>query len=98
MADHTVPGIIGIVAIVLIFAVFLSPMPEAPESSQQPQMTETLAGQAVQPQAQEPGQISESSACKPSAFCDGSKLTMIRDDCSVNYAYCQYGCQDARCR
>ncbi len=30
--------------------------------------------------------------CEPARFCDGSRLVMIRSDCSVAESFCQRGC------
>ncbi|MFT4250495.1 MAG: hypothetical protein ACMXYD_03985 [Candidatus Woesearchaeota archaeon] len=94
MTDHTIPGIIGIVAIVLVVAAFMS-LPAQTSSEDVQLRGDTLAGQATQPQLQSPDVVS--SACEAKRYCDGTKLTIIQSDCSVNYAHCQYGCSSGAC-
>ncbi len=86
MRDHTVPTLIAIVAIVLIFALFLRV--DSMSSSVRINPT-TLVGEATQvPNAG----VQTGEVCEPDRFCDGSRLMIIRQDCSLAISHCQFGC------
>ncbi len=51
--------------------------------------TSNSAGQAYQ------GNVA-TQHCTPTRMCAGSKLEIIKSDCSVEEAYCQSGCDSAR--
>lgn len=80
MADYTIPGIIGIVAVVLVAAVFLQTgfTQEAPQN---------VVGEATTLAGTSPGET-----CEPTRYCSGTKLVIVREDCSVAEAYCRSGC------
>lgn len=79
MADNTVAGIVGIVAIVLITALFFIANAGTSERS-------ALTGNAViEASGAEP-------ACDAKRFCDGTKLVIVREDCSTATAFCRDGC------
>lgn len=82
MADYTIPGIIGIVAVVLVAAVFLQTSVTTETSGNVVGEATTLAGT---PQAQ---------TCEPTRYCSGTKLVIVREDCSLAEAYCRSGCVD----
>ena len=89
MADHTIPGIIGIVVIVLIAAVFLqtsAATTNTPVSVAQP---DNLAGEATTNPS-----TSSADRCEPTRYCSGTKLIIVREDCSRAEAFCKYGCLD----
>ena len=35
--------------------------------------------------------------CEPARFCAGTKLHIVREDCSLAFAYCRQGCRDGYC-
>lgn len=84
MKDNTLIGVVGVIAIVIVVALFLVSTRGMPESSET-----NIAGQAYTPHSL--GAPAEDT-CEPSRFCDGSKLVIVREDCSVMNAFCQYGC------
>ena len=87
MADHTVPGVIAIVAIVLVVAVFLQAGAQSqPAADYESQTGANLAGQAYS------GVAADADRCEPTRFCDGTKLVIVREDCSLAQAYCRSGC------
>lgn len=88
MADHTVPGIIGIVAVVLIVAVFFQAGPQAmpADSAEESVVGANLAGGAYS------SAVKNADGCEPTRFCDGTKLVIVREDCSVAESFCRSGC------
>ena len=80
MMDSTWAGIAGIVAIVAITALFFG--------LQQTETTSPLTGAVV---ADASGATS-AEMCDPKRFCDGSRLLIVRSDCSVAESFCQRGC------
>lgn len=82
MADYTIPGLIAIVVIVLISALFL----QAPSATGEVQASgSTLAGEVT-------GEMSSASTCEPARYCSGTKLVIVREDCSLAQAHCRSGC------
>ncbi len=80
MTDSTWIGVAGIVAIVVVTALFFG--------AQQGTTGASITGAATS----EVGAQSADAACDPGRFCDGSKLVIVRSDCSIAESFCQRGC------
>lgn len=78
MTDSTWIGVAGIVAIVVVTALFFS----AQESAS---VTAAATTELLQ-------QSSTGETCEPGRFCDGSRLVIVRADCSIAESFCQQGC------
>lgn len=83
MADYTVQGVIGIVAIVLVAAVFL----QTANNTNPNANAENLVGEASTMPAS-----TSANQCEPARYCSGSKLIIVRQDCSIAEAFCRRGC------
>ena len=82
MANHTVPGLIAIVAVVLVVAVFLQANTASAPATNLAGQAATLGGEAA------------AYTCEPARYCSGTKLVIVREDCSRAEANCRYGCVD----
>jgi len=79
MTDSTWIGVAGIVAIVVVSALFFGLQDSTGVS---------VTGASV---SQAP-QASTQAECTAGRFCDGSKLVIVRADCSIAESFCQRGC------
>lgn len=81
MTDSTWMGVAGIVAIVAITGIFFGLQGGA-----------GITGAATSEAASARGEIHADGTCDPGRFCDGSRLVIVREDCSIAESFCQRGC------